>query len=190
MKLLYSSSNGDRWFLVEILGQSYVRHEPNLSSGGTASDTPVDEFLRRSGQGPEHEELRRYLGEAGAGAARGGETPPVDMRPITAAQIRAARGLLGWSEEALARETHLSVADIASCESGHGAPPYEHLVQIARVFSLGGVVLLAEGEVSTGGPGVRMGALGTSTGQSVEQASSEVNDNERARERSAQTING
>ena len=44
MKLLYSSSNGDRWLLIEDAGRSYVRHEPNQSSGGMGSDTDVDEL--------------------------------------------------------------------------------------------------------------------------------------------------
>ena len=197
MKLLYSSSNGDRWFLVEGAERSFVRHEPNLSSGGLASETDVDEFLSRGNQGPEHDELRRHLERASS------QPHLVDMsplapdsprgpaaRPITAAQIRGGRGLLGWSQEALAREAHLSVAELASCESGQGAPRYDHMERIARSLGLGGVVLLAEGEVSTGGPGVRMGALGTSTGQPVEKTDAEGNDNEVAREPWSRTLNG
>jgi hypothetical protein len=62
--LLYSSSNGDRWFLVQDSdsGRKIVRHEPNRSSGGLPTDTDVEEFLSRDGQGPQHDALRRLLG--------------------------------------------------------------------------------------------------------------------------------
>ena len=45
----YRSSNGDRWQLVRDTdsGRSFVRHEPNLSSGGRITDTEVNEFLER-----------------------------------------------------------------------------------------------------------------------------------------------
>lgn len=195
MKLLYSSSNGDRWFLIEREGRNVVRHEPNLLSGGAASETDAEEFLSRGGRGPEHEELRRYLDHAGSSSqvldfptGSPGAAPGRAGHPITAAQVRAGRGLLGWSEEALARETHLSVADIALCEAGLSAPPADHLARIERALGFGGVVLIGEGEVSTGGPGVRMGALGTSTGAPVEKAS-EGNDNQE-RGSSARTLNG
>ena len=61
---LYSSANGDRWYLVRDAGsgQVFVRHEPNAASGGRASDIPVSEFLGRGGQGPEHQELLRLIG--------------------------------------------------------------------------------------------------------------------------------
>src|ERR1700757_4562657 len=43
----YRSSNGDRWQLIRdtASGRSFVRHEPNLLSGGPATDTDVEEFL-------------------------------------------------------------------------------------------------------------------------------------------------
>ena len=44
----YRSSNGDRWQLISRQpprGAPFVRHEPNLSSGGRTTDTEVDEFL-------------------------------------------------------------------------------------------------------------------------------------------------
>jgi hypothetical protein len=63
MRLLYSSPNGDRWFLYRQTetGTLFVRHEPAPSSGGLASDTEVDGFLARNGHGPEYQELRRVL---------------------------------------------------------------------------------------------------------------------------------
>jgi hypothetical protein len=59
----YRSSNGDRWQLIRdtASGRSYVRHEPNLSSGGRTTDTDVDEFLNRTGSSPENLALRALL---------------------------------------------------------------------------------------------------------------------------------
>ena len=50
----YRSSNGDRWQLVRdtASGKCFVRHEPNLSSGGRITDTEVNEFLERTGSSP------------------------------------------------------------------------------------------------------------------------------------------
>jgi len=51
----YRSSNGDRWQLIRdpASGRSFVRHEPNLSSGGRTTDSEVDEFLDRTGSSPQ-----------------------------------------------------------------------------------------------------------------------------------------
>jgi hypothetical protein len=50
----YRSSNGDLWQLIcdTASGRSFVRHEPNLSSGGRTTDTDVEEFLNRTGSSP------------------------------------------------------------------------------------------------------------------------------------------
>src|SRR6266404_2888288 len=57
----YRSSNGDRWQLIRdtASGRSFVRHEPNLSSGGRTTDTDVDEFRNRTGSSPENLALGR-----------------------------------------------------------------------------------------------------------------------------------
>jgi hypothetical protein len=59
----YRSSNGDRWRLVRDTdsGKSFVRHEPNLSSGGRITDTEVEEFLERTGSSPQNLALRALL---------------------------------------------------------------------------------------------------------------------------------
>jgi hypothetical protein len=61
---LYRSANGDRWCLVRdpASGRVFVRHEPNLPSGGRATDMGVGDFLVRGGHGPEHQELLRLIG--------------------------------------------------------------------------------------------------------------------------------
>jgi hypothetical protein len=63
MRLLYSSSNGDRWFLLRRAetGKLCVRHEPTPSSGGLSTDIEVDDFLARNGPAPEFQELRRII---------------------------------------------------------------------------------------------------------------------------------
>ncbi len=61
---LYRSANGDRWSLVNDYdsGLVFVRHEPNLPSGGRPSDISIGEFLVGNGKGPEHAELLRLIG--------------------------------------------------------------------------------------------------------------------------------
>jgi hypothetical protein len=61
---LYSSPNGDRWYLARDidLGQVFIRHEPNLPSGGKAVRIEVGAFLSQSGHGPEHRALLRLIG--------------------------------------------------------------------------------------------------------------------------------
>ncbi len=60
---IYRSSNGDRWQLVVTSDPTgmFVRHIPNLSSGGQTTDTTVADFLSTNGPGPEYAALRRLL---------------------------------------------------------------------------------------------------------------------------------
>ncbi|AFT90058.1 hypothetical protein [Paraburkholderia phenoliruptrix] len=61
---LYRSANGDRWSLVHEYDscQVFVRHEPNLPSGGRPTDISIGDFLVRDSKGPEHAELLRLIG--------------------------------------------------------------------------------------------------------------------------------
>ena len=63
-RTLYSSENGDRWSLARDsgTGRVFVRHRPNLSSGGQTSDVELGEFLTRGGLGPEKQELLSLIG--------------------------------------------------------------------------------------------------------------------------------
>jgi hypothetical protein len=63
----YASSNGDRWQLITDTetGHHVVRHEPNLSSGGKASEVEVPAFLSRSGDSPQALALQKLLDEKG-----------------------------------------------------------------------------------------------------------------------------
>jgi hypothetical protein len=63
-RLIYGSPNGDRWYLVRDVGSGrmFVRHEPNVPSGGRSSNISIGEFLVQDGHGPEHQELLRLIG--------------------------------------------------------------------------------------------------------------------------------
>jgi hypothetical protein len=59
-----SASDGDRWLLVRDLDTNrvFVRHEPNLPSGGQVADIELGAFLIAAGSGPEKQELLRLIG--------------------------------------------------------------------------------------------------------------------------------
>ena len=46
-------------------GHQSVRHEPNFSSGGQATEIGVPEFLSRTGNTPQGKALRQMLAERG-----------------------------------------------------------------------------------------------------------------------------
>jgi len=64
-----------------------------------------------------------------------GSASPLQSKPLTSAQLRAARSLIRWSAEDLARETALSVATIR------------------RALEAAGVEFIDE---NGGGPGLRL----------------------------------
>jgi hypothetical protein len=61
---LYRSSSGDRWHLARDpdSGRVFIRHEPNVASGGRVSHIDIGTFLAAGGSGPEHQELLRLIG--------------------------------------------------------------------------------------------------------------------------------
>jgi hypothetical protein len=59
---IYSSPNGDRWYLAcDDSGRVHVEHVPNVASGGQPSQIEVGSFLARGARGPEHQELLRLI---------------------------------------------------------------------------------------------------------------------------------
>ena len=46
---IYRSPNGDRWLLARDpdIGRVFVRHEPNLPSGGQVADIEIGAFFHR-----------------------------------------------------------------------------------------------------------------------------------------------
>lgn len=61
---LYTSPNGDRWFLCRGRdGQVVVSHEPNRPSGGRATQVEICDFLAKGNGRPEHQALLQLIGE-------------------------------------------------------------------------------------------------------------------------------
>jgi transcriptional regulator with XRE-family HTH domain len=71
---------------------------------------------------------------------------------ITAAQCRAARGLLEWTQQQLADRAHVGVVTIRQFEQG-GEPRRATLEVIQRAFESAGVEFIPE---NGGGHGVRL----------------------------------
>jgi len=73
---------------------------------------------------------------------------------MSVAQIRAARGLLGWSQTVLAIAAGLSVPTIKRYETGRGANVSDAAVaKLVAALEAAGVEFIAE---NGGGPGVRL----------------------------------
>ena len=76
----------------------------------------------------------------------------LDMIP-NAAQIRAGRGLLGWTRQELATRAHLSTKTVQQIEDGIVNPRASTLEALGRELIAGGVLFLAP--TMEGGEGVR-----------------------------------
>ena len=72
---------------------------------------------------------------------------------ISAAQCRAARGLLGLSQQALAEKAGVGVVTVRQLELGIHEPRRATLDVIRRAFEAGGVEFI---EGNGGGEGVRL----------------------------------
>lgn len=81
------------------------------------------------------------------------------MAVLSPAQCRAARALLGWSQDQLKEASGVAKVTIADFERGaRTRSPYPDTLQrLVDAFAAGGVVLLSEGGYQgDGGPGVRL----------------------------------
>jgi len=66
---------------------------------------------------------------------------------ITARQSRAARALLGWTQETLADKAQVSLTALKRLESDSGLEVYESTRdQVRRAFEGNGIVLLNSGQ--------------------------------------------
>lgn len=77
---------------------------------------------------------------------------------VTAAQIRAARALVGWSGDQLAAAAGVSLQTIRRMESdlGPGRSSAANVAAVQRALEGAGVVFVAPDEASGVGPGVRL----------------------------------
>jgi transcriptional regulator with XRE-family HTH domain len=72
---------------------------------------------------------------------------------MTAGQCRAARGLIGWSQEQLADAAGVAVRTLISFEAGDRKPYQRTLAAIRSALEAAGVEFIAQDD---GGPGVRL----------------------------------
>jgi transcriptional regulator with XRE-family HTH domain len=69
---------------------------------------------------------------------------------ITKRQLRAARGLLGWTQGDLAEASNISRETLADFESGKRTPIRNNLAAIMRAFESAGIRFLGESGVEFG----------------------------------------
>lgn len=77
---------------------------------------------------------------------------------ISADQCRAARALIGWSQDKLSETSKVAKATIANFESAKRNPYPRTLDDLREALETAGVVFQADGEMVGGGPGVRLKA--------------------------------
>ncbi len=75
---------------------------------------------------------------------------------ITAAQIRAARAMIGWKQSDLAARSGVSEISIKNIERGATDPRSSTLQAIQNAFDAAGLVFLDPGDQRPGGAGVRL----------------------------------
>jgi transcriptional regulator with XRE-family HTH domain len=78
----------------------------------------------------------------------------ITAAPITPAQCRAARGLLGWSQEQLAQQAGVGIVTVHQFEAGRSEPRRATFDVIRRAFEATGVIFIKED--GDGGPGLRL----------------------------------
>lgn len=76
---------------------------------------------------------------------------------VLPSQVRAARGLLAWSQDQLSVTSSVPKRTIARLELGEGTPQRRTLAAIRTALETAGVEFIEE---NGGGPGVRLRAPG------------------------------
>lgn len=79
---------------------------------------------------------------------------------ITTAQIRGARGILGWSQQDLAQRTGISATSIGAIENNQTTPRESTLATIRKAFESGGIEF-----IGLDGVRIRTGDVRTYTGK-------------------------
>jgi transcriptional regulator with XRE-family HTH domain len=78
----------------------------------------------------------------------------MEDRPLVPGQIRAARALLGWSQQDLAKRANLAASTIADFERGQRNPVANNLAAIGNALEQSGITFLPGGAIV--GPGSRI----------------------------------
>ncbi len=77
--------------------------------------------------------------------------------PLTPAQCRAGRALLGWSQDQLAAAGGVAKRTLADFETGRRQPYDRTLRDLREAMERAGAAFMAAGEIANeGGPGVRL----------------------------------
>ena len=72
---------------------------------------------------------------------------------LTPGQCRAARGMLGWNQQELARRARVGIVTVHQLEAGLSQPRRATLDVIRHAFETAGIEFIDE---NGGGPGVRL----------------------------------
>ncbi|MDX0487710.1 helix-turn-helix domain-containing protein [Sinorhizobium medicae] len=75
---------------------------------------------------------------------------------VTPEQIRGARAMLGMTQAELAKAAGISTTGLNNIERGSADPKASTLRSIQAALESSGVVFQADGEMASGGPGVRL----------------------------------
>lgn len=88
---------------------------------------------------------------------------------FTPGQCRAARALIGWSQDQLAAASKVAKATIANFEAGRRSPYERTLVDLQRALETAGVIFTNGGE-----PGVKLRAQAESLDTQIADAKKQV----------------
>ncbi len=90
---------------------------------------------------------------------------------ISVGQLRAARGLIGWSQTDLAGAAKVGRATIADFETGKRDPYPRTIEQLQRALEAAGVEFIPE---NGGGAGVRLRAVSGNIQQRIEEQEAKI----------------
>lgn len=132
-----------------------------------------------AGIGPIPSETKRSLGRCPwenqtkpgsrnvVGSDEGGQSGAVGL-PMSPAQSRGARGLLGWSEAELARRVGVDERFVRDFEAGHGDPPAGRIEALRSALMSAGAVF-----TDSPCPGVRLEPQGQGEGTRLDDLTTE-----------------